>query len=147
MTEDKVKENRIRRTAERRGLRLEKSRRRDPLARDFGGFMLIEPQTKAALLGSDGFSFSATLDDVDAFLSGRRAEKKPTGLERHSALMPVVMSGDPAARAEYRAFLEEELRKEKERIARGGKRRMVITATYRSKSAAGKKKKAKGKAR
>jgi hypothetical protein len=138
--QDKVRENRLRRIAERRGLKLEKSRRRDPHARDFGGFMLIEPQTKATLLGSDGFAFSATLDDVDAYLSARHASKKPSAaLERALALTPGVVSGDPVARAEFEALLNEEHRKEKERIARGGKRRMVITATYRSKGATAKK--------
>jgi hypothetical protein len=36
MTEQKVRENRLRRVAERRGYRLTKSRRRDPEALDYG---------------------------------------------------------------------------------------------------------------
>jgi hypothetical protein len=35
--DDKVRENRLRRMAQRRGMQLQKSRRRDPNAIDFGG--------------------------------------------------------------------------------------------------------------
>src|SRR5437870_3622496 len=127
MMSDKVRENRLRRMAERRGLTLEKSRRRDPQAPDFGRYMLIHDQTKSAFLGSDGFEFSATLDDVENYMSGRYVKKEPSALERAFALRPAVMRGEPSARAEYRALLEEELRKENARVARGGKRQMVIT--------------------
>lgn len=37
----KVRENRVRRMAERQGLILEKSRRRDPKAKDYGMFRLL----------------------------------------------------------------------------------------------------------
>jgi hypothetical protein len=40
MTSEKVRENRVRRMAKRHGYRLEKSRRRDPLALDFGQYRL-----------------------------------------------------------------------------------------------------------
>jgi hypothetical protein len=38
---EKVRENRLRRMAERQGLRLVKSRRRDPLAIDFGTYSIV----------------------------------------------------------------------------------------------------------
>jgi hypothetical protein len=45
MDTDKVRENRLRRMAERRGLRLEKSRRRDPMAADYGTYQIIDNDT------------------------------------------------------------------------------------------------------
>src|SRR5260370_1270190 len=41
-TVEKVRENRLRRVAERRGLRLEKSRRRDSQAIDYGTYQLVD---------------------------------------------------------------------------------------------------------
>jgi hypothetical protein len=41
MTDEKVRENRLRRKAERQGLKLVKSRRRDPLALDYQLYALI----------------------------------------------------------------------------------------------------------
>ena len=43
---DKGRENRARRIAERRGYRLEKSRRRDPRATDYGRYQLIDAVTE-----------------------------------------------------------------------------------------------------
>lgn len=71
-TTDKVFENRLRRVAERRGLRLEKSRRRDPLAIDFGGYMLVEARRNTVVLGGDGFAYSATLEQVARHLGVKR---------------------------------------------------------------------------
>jgi hypothetical protein len=64
----KVRENRIRRIAARRGYQLLKSRRRDPKAYDFGGYMLADLQSGAAVFGSDPFAYAATLDEVETFL-------------------------------------------------------------------------------
>jgi hypothetical protein len=79
MTAEKVLENRLRRVAERRGLRLVKSRRRDPMAIDFGGYMLIDLQTNAVILGADPVGFSATLDDVKAYFSEPRRRTGSSG--------------------------------------------------------------------
>jgi hypothetical protein len=46
----KVRENRARRIAQRRGYRLEKSRRRDPLCPDYGLYQLISAATGSAVL-------------------------------------------------------------------------------------------------
>ena len=43
--EERTRENRARRVAERRGYRLEKTRRRDPQAIDYGTFYLISLAT------------------------------------------------------------------------------------------------------
>lgn len=66
---DKVRENRLRRMAERQGLQLLKSRRRDQRAIDFGGFMLIDPATNSVVMGADPIAFSATVDDVERWLT------------------------------------------------------------------------------
>lgn len=63
--EVKVQENRLRRIADRRGLIIKKSRRRDPYARDFGGYMLIDAATNSVVIGGDGSGFSSSLDDIE----------------------------------------------------------------------------------
>jgi hypothetical protein len=68
VTAEKVMENRLRRIAERRGLQLLKSRRRDVNAIDYGGFMLVDGSTNSAVLGAGPYAYSADLDDVRRFL-------------------------------------------------------------------------------
>lgn len=63
MTADKVRENRLRRAAERQGLRLVKSRRRDPRALDYGRWEILNGDGRPV---TDGL----TLDDVEAYLHG-----------------------------------------------------------------------------
>jgi hypothetical protein len=65
---EKVRENRLRRMAQRQLLRLEKSRRRDPKAPDFNGYMLIDDRN-VVVLGAYDFAYSATLDQVEAYLT------------------------------------------------------------------------------
>jgi hypothetical protein len=72
--EDKVRENRLRRIAERRGYSLEKSRRRDPKAPDFARFRVIEMRENRAVFGAEPHAFSATLDEVEQWLG-----EKPDG--------------------------------------------------------------------
>ena len=67
--EKKIRENRLRNKADRQGLRLIKSRRRDPDAIDYGGYMLVDIETGGAVLGSGSFQFQADLDDVEEYLS------------------------------------------------------------------------------
>jgi hypothetical protein len=67
MSDDKVRENRLRRMAERQGLRLEKSRRRDPLALDYGLMRLVDSESGAAV------TESTSLDAIEAVLrEGRK---------------------------------------------------------------------------
>jgi hypothetical protein len=69
---DKVREITLRRKAARRGLRLIRSRRRDPLALDYGLYWLLpaddtrENTTHAGLDPADGM----TLDQVEQRLTG-----------------------------------------------------------------------------
>ncbi len=67
MGSDKVRENLLRRQAKRRGLRLVKSRRRDPGASDFGRYMLVHGHTGAPIDGV-GQPFAMSLDAAEAWL-------------------------------------------------------------------------------
>lgn len=65
---DKVRENRLRRMAERQGLVLTRSRRRDPRALDYGLYWLA--RTKGQITDSDDSLLSGvTLDEVEAYLT------------------------------------------------------------------------------
>jgi hypothetical protein len=44
VTAEKVRENRLRRMAERQGLELRKSRRRDPRAKDYGRWYIVDAE-------------------------------------------------------------------------------------------------------
>lgn len=61
-------ENRLRRMAERQGLKLEKSRRRDPHAIGFGGYQLTD-QRNVVVFGGAPHEFSATIADIEGFLT------------------------------------------------------------------------------
>jgi hypothetical protein len=73
-TDAKVRENRLRRMAERQGLRLEKSRRRDPRAVDYGKYMLVNPTINGVVAGIVAGRPGFDLDDVEEFLAGRGEE-------------------------------------------------------------------------
>ena len=68
---DKVRENRLRRMADRQGLRLEKSRRRDPSALDFGTYGIVDARTNAVVAhGGNVFNgYGLSLDDVEEYLT------------------------------------------------------------------------------
>ena len=59
--EEKVRENRLRRWAEGQGYKLEKSRRRDPRAKDYGTYRLTPERGKPKDF--------ASIDAVEAFLT------------------------------------------------------------------------------
>jgi hypothetical protein len=67
--EEKVRENRLRRMARRQGMALVKSRTRDPRALDFGGFMLVEPNTGIGVYPPVGKPLS-DLAEIETFLTG-----------------------------------------------------------------------------
>jgi hypothetical protein len=71
MTEDKVRENKLRRMADRRGYRLIKSRSRDPGALDYGLYAVIDIQTNGAANPAIAGRWvcSWTLDEVENFLT------------------------------------------------------------------------------
>lgn len=67
---DKVRENRLRRAAERQGLRLLKSRRRDPRAIEYGTYMLVDADTNGvAWSGDHENGYGLDLDDVEDYLN------------------------------------------------------------------------------
>lgn len=73
---DKVRENKLRRVAQRRGLHVEKSRRRDPDAIDYGGYMLIDVATNVAILGGSPYAYSSTLEEIGKYLERPRPRKR-----------------------------------------------------------------------
>lgn len=70
---EKVRENRLRRMAERQGYQLVKSRRRDPRAYDYGRYWITDPAIKVIVAGHDRFGMS--LDEAEVWLTGD--EKAP----------------------------------------------------------------------
>jgi hypothetical protein len=70
MKEEKVTENRLRRAADRRGLRLAKSRSRDVNAVDYGLYALIDIETGGAVNPAiaQRWVCSWTLDQVQDYL-------------------------------------------------------------------------------
>jgi hypothetical protein len=68
--EEKIRENRVRRMAQRQGLRMIKSKRRDPRAVDYGRFWLADIYTNGAVTGGQ---FGISLDEVEEFLLAERS--------------------------------------------------------------------------
>jgi hypothetical protein len=68
--DEKVRENRLRRMAERQGYTLHKSRRRDPLALDFDRWTIVG-EDERVIAGADGAGRpTMSLDQVEAHLNG-----------------------------------------------------------------------------
>lgn len=66
----KTHENRLRRKAARQGLKLEKSRLRDPHAIGFGTYMLTDADTRAVVAASGlPHGYGLDLDDVERHLN------------------------------------------------------------------------------
>lgn len=68
-SDDKVRENRLRRMAERQGLQLQKSRRRDPRAYDYGSYQLVDTATNVMAAGNHQTGYGLDLDQVEAWLT------------------------------------------------------------------------------
>lgn len=68
-SEEKVRENRLRRMAKRQGLVLKKSPRRDPQALDYGRYWLVGAPGDYAV---DGF---ASLDELERYLETPRENR------------------------------------------------------------------------
>ena len=66
----KVRENRLRRMANRQGLALEKSRRRDKRAYDYGTYHLVDAATNTLTAYGHQSGYGLTLDEVEATLTG-----------------------------------------------------------------------------
>lgn len=65
---EKVRVNRLRNTAKRRGLLLRRSRRRDPQSLGFGTYGLYDASTEKVEYGDDVTGYGLTLDDVEGIL-------------------------------------------------------------------------------
>jgi hypothetical protein len=72
-TAERTREQKLRRMAERQGLKLEKSRQRDPRGLDFGNYRLSDPYNNTVVAGSGGpYAYSMDLDAIEAaLLEGR----------------------------------------------------------------------------
>lgn len=64
-----MRENRLRRAAKRQGLKIVKSRRRDPRALDYGRFMIVD-QDNRVVAGELSAGQGLTIDQVEEFLHG-----------------------------------------------------------------------------
>ena len=65
MSANKVRENRSRRAAKRRGLDLIKSRTRDPKALEYGRWWIVDLETREVIYGA---TERRTLEDVEDWL-------------------------------------------------------------------------------
>lgn len=61
-------ERRIRRIAQRRGLSLLVAHKRNRQIDAHGGYMLSDDDTRKPVFGNAGYEYSATLDEIEAFL-------------------------------------------------------------------------------
>ena len=68
---DKTREITLRRAAERQGLILSKSRRRDPRAQDYGTYGIADATTKSLIAGNPATGYGLSLDGVEDFLVAR----------------------------------------------------------------------------
>jgi hypothetical protein len=75
----KVFENRLRRMAARQGLELRKTRRRDPLALDYGRYQLVEIRTGAEATVPDGDEHGLTLEQAERWLTTDRDKRTTKG--------------------------------------------------------------------
>jgi len=66
---EKVRENRLRAMAERQGLSLHKSRRRDPRAMDFDRWMIVDAFTNSIVAGELNTPRALSLDEVEEWLT------------------------------------------------------------------------------
>ncbi len=69
--EEKVRENRLRRAADRQGLRLTRSRSRDINAIDYGLYALIDYETGGSIFPAlaNRWVHTLTLDEVEGYLT------------------------------------------------------------------------------
>lgn len=67
--ETKTRETRLRRMAERQGLRMIKSRRRDPRALGYGTYALVDANTNHLIAGNDSTGYGLDLDQIETALT------------------------------------------------------------------------------
>lgn len=70
---EKAREVALRKIANRRGLRVERSRRRDPLAQGWGLYRVVDAETDQVVAGDGPGGYALDLDGVQTILDrGRR---------------------------------------------------------------------------
>ena len=111
--QDKVRENRVRRMADRQLLRLERIRRRDHDAPDYGGYTLMNADG-LVVLGGAGLDCTS-LDQVEAFLKDAttrpRYVRGPDGaFHWHTEPRTSVSDFDPAKDGIYEREMVEGIR-------------------------------------
>jgi len=72
MVTDESRENRLRRTAARRGLVLMKCRRRDPLAIGYGTYQLVDGGNHVVACRDNDNGYGLNLDEIEQFLNKPR---------------------------------------------------------------------------
>jgi hypothetical protein len=70
ITMQAISETSVCRLAARMGYSVMKSRTRDENRLDHGGFMLIDVRNNAAVIGAHPFAYSASLEEIEAWLRG-----------------------------------------------------------------------------
>src|SRR6478672_2801618 len=83
---DKVRENRLRRMAERQGLRLVKSRRRDEFASGYGTYMLVSA-TGTEMSGGADTTYGFDLDEIEKQLRGQSPRRDDSPVQRRTGRM------------------------------------------------------------
>ena len=68
-TAEKVREDRLRAAAQRQGYEIRRSRRRDPRAVDYGGYMIVDPRTNSIEAGGLGDGYQMSINDVERWLT------------------------------------------------------------------------------
>jgi hypothetical protein len=96
---DRTRETRLRRMAERQGLRLERSRRRDPRAIGYGTYQLVDSASHTIAAGDTNNGYGLTLDDVEHALTG-----SPMDDERRRWLKENLPSGTGIVRVDAKAI-------------------------------------------
>ena len=71
---DKIRENRLRRMADRQGLRVVKSPRRDTRAWDYGRYVVTDRYTGAVVAGGTPTGYTLSIDDVETYLTRTTGE-------------------------------------------------------------------------
>jgi hypothetical protein len=64
----KVQENRARRRLDRMGFSLMKSRRKDPRALEYGGYMIVNRFTNAIEAGGTPGAYALSIEDVERWI-------------------------------------------------------------------------------
>jgi len=69
MTDQKARESKARRQLDRRGLRLEKTRRRHQDASDYGTYQIVDAYTNFLVLADRERGYGLSLEDVEEWIA------------------------------------------------------------------------------